>query len=69
VLEPFAGSGTTLIAAEMTGRACYATEVSPAYCDIAVKRWSKFAGRAVVLADDGRTFDELAASRTNEVPA
>jgi DNA modification methylase len=69
VLEPFAGTGTTLIAAEMTGRACYATEVSPAYCDVGVKRWSKFTGRAAVLAGDGRTLDELAAARSNEVPA
>ena len=38
-------------------------EVSPAYCDVAVKRWSKFTDRAAVLADDGRTFDELVDAR------
>ncbi|MCK1616589.1 site-specific DNA-methyltransferase [Bradyrhizobium sp. 159] len=44
VYEPFSGSGTTLIAAEMTGRACYAVELSPAYVDVAVQRWQAFTG-------------------------
>ena len=39
VYEPFSGSGTTIIAAEMTGRACHAIELNPAYVDVAVKRW------------------------------
>src|SRR5207302_1303981 len=39
VYEPFSGSGTTIIAAEMTGRACHAIEIAPAYVDVAVKRW------------------------------
>lgn len=45
VYEPFAGSGTTLIAAEQLGRRCYAIEISPAYCDIIVARWEKFTGK------------------------
>jgi DNA modification methylase len=61
--EPFCGSGTTIVAAETHGRRCLAMEVSPAYCDVAVKRWSKFTGLAAVLADDGRTFEEIAAAR------
>jgi DNA modification methylase len=40
VYEPFSGSGTTIIAAEMTGRACHAIEIAPAYVDVAVKRWA-----------------------------
>ena len=44
--EPFAGSGTALIAAEMTGRVCYAMELSPAFVDVAVDRWQRFTGRA-----------------------
>jgi hypothetical protein len=56
--EPFCGSGTQLIAADRDGRRCYATEIAPAYVDVAVIRWSKFTGRPAVLADDGRTFDE-----------
>ena len=45
VLEPFSGSGTTIIAAEMSGRRCTAMEVSPAYCDIALTRWEQFTGK------------------------
>jgi DNA modification methylase len=45
VYDPFVGSGTTIIAAEMTGRACHAIEISPAYCDIAVLRWQAFTGQ------------------------
>lgn len=66
VLDPFGGSGTTIIAGEMASRAVHVIEISPAYCDIAVRRWSKFTGRAAVLADDGRTFDEVAAHRRPE---
>jgi DNA modification methylase len=63
VFEPFCGSGTSILAAEKNGRGCLAMELSPAYCDVAIKRWSKFTGRAAVLADDGRTFDEVSAAR------
>jgi len=48
VYEPFSGSGTTIIAAEMTGRACYAIELNPAYVDVAVKRWEDFTGEKAV---------------------
>ncbi len=44
VYEPFCGSGTTIIAAEMSGRACHAVELSPAYVDVAVTRWQNFTG-------------------------
>jgi len=44
VYDPFVGSGTTIIAAEMTGRACHALELSPAYCDVVVERWQNFTG-------------------------
>jgi DNA modification methylase len=46
VYEPFSGSGTTLIATETTGRACHAVELSPAYVDVAVRRWQAFTGKA-----------------------
>jgi DNA modification methylase len=45
VYDPFVGSGTTIIAAEMTGRACHVLEIAPAYCDISVERWQNFTGR------------------------
>jgi len=63
VYEPFCGSGTTLIAAEMTGRACHALELDPAYVDVAVLRWQAFSGQQAVLAGDGRSFGEMAAER------
>ena len=49
VYEPFAGSGTALIAAEQTGRRCLALEIDPVYCDVVVARWEKFTGEKAVL--------------------
>ncbi len=51
VYEPFSGSGTTIIAAETTGRICFAIELDPAYVDVAVKRWEAFTGQQARLAD------------------
>jgi len=45
ILDPFLGSGTTLIAAEQLGRKCYGIEISPAYCDVIVERWEKLTGK------------------------
>jgi len=63
VYEPFMGSGTTLIAAETTGRVCYGIELNPAYVDVAVERWQVFTGQRAVLESRGQMFDELAAGR------
>lgn len=49
VLEPFGGSGTTIIACEQTGRKCRAVEISPDYCDVAIRRWEEFTGQKAVL--------------------
>ena len=49
IYEPFCGSGTTLIAAEQLGRKCYGMEISPAYCDVIVKRWETLTGRQATL--------------------
>jgi DNA modification methylase len=59
VYEPFSGSGTTIIAAEMTGRVAYAMELSPEYVDVAVKRWQEFTGETATLEGDGRPFAEI----------
>jgi len=67
VYDPFSGSGTTIIAAEMTGRRCFAVELNPAYVDIAVRRWQAFTGQEAVLQADGRSFDEVAAERLRDV--
>lgn len=69
VYEPFSGSGTTLIACEMTGRVCYAVELDPRYVDLAVRRWQEFTGAEARLESPGETFAEVAAGRVpEEVP-
>lgn len=50
-VEPFAGSGSTLISAEKTGRVCYTMELQPKYCDVIVKRWEDFTGQKAELVD------------------
>lgn len=54
------------IAAEMTGRACHAIEISPAYCDVAVLRWQSFTGQQATHAETGATFADTQAARTKE---
>lgn len=65
VYEPFSGSGTTIIAGEMTGRHIYAIELNPAYVDVAVMRWQNFTGNDAVLDNDGRTFNDIKVKRCN----
>jgi DNA modification methylase len=69
VYEPFSGSGTTIIAAEMSGRACHAVELSPAYVDVAVLRWQAFTGGEGVLEANGETFAAMATARGTAVHA
>jgi DNA modification methylase len=70
VYEPFSGSGTTIIAGEMTGRSIHAIELSPAYVDVAVKRWQDFTGLKAIHEATGRTFDEVMAEKEPaEIPA
>jgi DNA modification methylase len=59
VYEPFAGSGSTLIAAEQLNRKCYGIEISPAYVDVIVKRWQEFTGKKATREADGVAFDEV----------
>ena len=59
VYEPFSGSGTTIIAGEMTGRHIYAMELSPAYVDVAVKRWVDFTGEPAKLESTGEDFPNI----------
>ena len=65
ILDPFLGSGTTLIAAEKTGRRCCGIEYEPRYVDVAIRRWQAFTKTDASLEGDGRTFDEIAAERTS----
>ena len=63
VLDPFGGSGTTLIACERTGRQARLIELDPRYVDVIVRRWQQQTGRQAVLESDGRNFDEIAGDR------
>jgi 16S rRNA G966 N2-methylase RsmD len=59
VLDAFLGSGSTLIAAERTGRVCHGIELDPIYVDTAVKRWQRYTGDQAIHASTGKTFDEI----------
>lgn len=63
IYEPFCGSGTTIVAAEMAGRCCHAIELNPAYVDMAILRWQAFTGEAAILDGDGRAFAQVKADR------
>ena len=63
IYEPFSGSGTTIIAAEKTNRRCYAMELSPAYVDVAVKRWQAYTGQQATHSGTGKTFEQMAQER------
>lgn len=60
VLDPFAGSGSTLIACEKSGRKARCIELEPKYCDVIVRRWQGLTGRNAVHADTGKTFNQSA---------
>ncbi|HXH52809.1 MAG TPA: DNA methyltransferase [Sphingomicrobium sp.] len=64
ILDPFGGSGTTLIAAQRTGRKARLIELDPLYCDVTVRRWEKLTGEKAVLAATGETFADVEAVRT-----
>jgi DNA modification methylase len=67
VLDSFLGCGTTLIAAERTGRTCYGIEIDPSYVDTAIRRWESFTGLTAVHATSGRKFTEIEQELTNEI--
>ena len=59
VLDPFLGSGSTLIAAEKVGRRCFGMDLDPVYVDLAIRRWQSWTGRQAVHAETGDKFDDL----------
>ena len=59
VMDPFLGSGTTLLAAERAHRVCVGLEISPVYVDVAVRRWEEMTGLEAVLSGTGQTFSDV----------
>lgn len=68
VYDPFVGSGTSLVAAELLGKRCFAVELDPAYVDVAVLRWQAMSGKQATHAETGATFTDVAASRGAQEP-
>ena len=68
VLDPFMGSGTTILAAERVGRRAYGLELDPLYVDAAVRRWQTFTKRDAILKGSSQTFDDVAAARASAKP-
>jgi DNA modification methylase len=66
ILDPFAGSGTTLIAAEQTGRRARVLELDPLYCDTIIRRWQAFTGKRAQHGDTGPSFEEMEEQRLAE---
>ena len=65
VLDFFGGSGSTLIAAEKTGRLARVLEIDQRYCDVIVRRWQDFTGKQATLEQSGATFEQVACTRLN----
>jgi DNA modification methylase len=69
VLDSFAGSGTTLIAAESCGRTARVIELDPFYCDVIIRRFEQITGKPASLANNGLTFEDVAERRSHEATA
>lgn len=69
ILDAFGGSGSTLIAAEKTGRQARLVEYDPLYCDTIIRRWEKFTGKQAVHAGTGRAFEDLSDAVPEQVAA
>lgn len=67
VLDPFAGSGTTMIAAERTGRCAYLIEHDPRWCDVILRRWEELTKVPARLDESSATFAEVAKDRLSDV--
>lgn len=67
VLDPFLGSGSTLLAAERTRRCCIGIEIEPAYVDLAIRRWQEMTGGSAFHAESGLSFEAMAALRHDDV--
>ena len=68
ILDAFAGSGSTIMAAEQVGRRAFCIEIDPQYVDVAIRRWQRVTGKDVILESTGQTFDEIGTTRRQEAP-
>ena len=66
ILDPFGGAGSTLIACQKKGRRARLLELEPVYVDVIIRRWQEFTGREARLEGSGQSFDELAASGSEQ---
>lgn len=69
VLDPFLGSGTTMIAAQTVGRVCHGIELDPKYVDRAIRRWEELTGERAIHLATGLTFEELRVARSSDEEA
>jgi DNA modification methylase len=69
VLDPFGGSGSTLLAAERTGRCARLIELEPHYVDLIIRRWQALSGEKAVHAKTGQTFEDRREIRTDRIPS
>ena len=63
VYDPFLGSGSTMMAAEVTERVCYGIDIDPRYVDVAILRWQEFTGQRATLEASHQTFEQVKAER------
>ena len=66
ILDSFLGSGSSVIAAEKTGRICYGIELDPIYIDTIIKRWQEYSGKEAIHQESGKTFDELIKTKNSD---
>jgi DNA modification methylase len=69
VIDPFLGSGSTLMAAQRTGRICRGVELDPLYIDVTIRRFEEITGRCAILDETGETFAALTERREAEAKA
>jgi DNA modification methylase len=67
ILDPFGGSGSTLIVCEKSGRQARLIELDPKYVDVIIRRWQEYTDAEAVLEESGETFDATAVDRLNTV--
>lgn len=66
ILDAFAGSGSTIAAAEQVGRRAFCVEIDPRYVDVAIRRWQRMTGKDATLESTGLTFNEVLTTRVNK---